>query len=186
MTKRKILKPIEHSDKTYFQEFYEEYKNYMYYIARQQTSVAVDCDDLVQEAVVRLMNNIPTLRKLNRYEKAKYIALTVKSAFLDGQKHIQKDNLLFLDDADLETIFIEQLADFGSEQKLETNWAIAKLQNELPARDWLVLEAKYILGLSQDEIGKLIGVAPDSVRMVLHRARKKAQSILSKDAVGGD
>ena len=65
--------------------------------------------------------------------------------------------------------------------------AVAKLKEELPQRDWLVLEGKYLLELSQEEISNLIGVAPDSVRMVLHRAKEKARSILKQEvAVGGE
>lgn len=178
---------MKQEDKVFFQSFYEENKNYMYYIARKYTTVTEDCEDLVQETTIRLMNNVSTLKELNRNKAAKYISLTVKSAYLDCKKIKQKDNLLFLDDHDLEVIMIEQLNMVGSDQIVAASMAVTRLKNELPARDWIVLESKYILGLSQEEIGRLIGVSPDSVRMALHRAREKAKHILESETVkGGD
>ena len=46
-------------------------------------------------------------------------------------------------------------------------------------REWILLEGKYILGYTHEELGALIGVAPNSVRMILCRAKEKARSILS-------
>lgn len=187
MRKKKRFEPITQEDKVFFQDFYEKNKNFMYYTARKYTTVADDCEDLVQETTIRLMNNISTLRQINRYKIAKYISLTVRSVYFDSEKIKQKDNLLFLDDADLEKIMIEQLNAIGSDQIVAANIAVNKLKHELPARDWIVLEGKYLLGLSQEEIGNLIGVIPDSVRMVLHRAREKAKLILESETVrGGD
>ena len=69
------------------------------------------------------------------------------------------------------------------EDQIFMNWAVAQLRESLSYRDWLVLEAKYYLDFTQEEIGELIGVSPNSVRMVLHRARKKARSILERNVV---
>ena len=185
MSKRKKYDPMERDDKIFFQSFYEEYKNYMYYIARKYVTVVEDCEDLVQDTIIRLMHNIPTLRQLSRFKIAKYISLTVKSAYLDSEKIKKKDDLIFLDDAEMEAIMIEQFHITGSDQVVAAREAIQKLKKELPARDWLLLDAKYNLGLSQEEIGRLVGVAPDSVRMLLYRAREKAKQILDPEEVKG-
>ena len=187
MRVRKKHPPLHLEEKQFFQNFYDEYKNYIYYTASKFSSDLAERDDLVQDATVRLIHNVSTLRQLNRYTTLHYILLTIKSVYIDGEKRKQKDNVIFVDERDLEAIMIEQCLIQDSGRKLDTNMAVAKLKKELPARDWLVLEGKYLLELSQEEIGSLIGVAPDSVRMVLHRARSKARSILEQDAVmGGD
>lgn len=55
------------------------------------------------------------------------------------------------------------------------------LKQELPYRDWLVLEGKYMLGYSHEELGELLGVSTDSVRMILYRARERARIILHQE-----
>lgn len=185
MKKKKKNVPMNQEDKLFFRSFYDEYKKYMYYLAGKYTTIIEDREDLVQETIIRLMNNISVLRQLNRYKIAKYISLTVKSAYLDNEKIKKKDALLFFDDANLEAIMIEQPHMAASNQIIAASHAVSRLKKELPARDWLVLDAKYILGLSQEEISNLIGVAPDSVRMVLYRARKKAKLILENETAKG-
>ena len=181
MRNRKEHSPISATDKAFFHQFYEENKKFMYYIARQYTTTAADCEDVVQDATMRLLNNISSLREINRCKTAKYIELTIKSAYLDSEKHKQKERVVFLDDDTLEALLIERITRLNSDQELSNNLAIAKLKAELPARDWAVLEGKYILGYPQEELGRIYGVAPDSIRMVLHRAREKAKKILDQD-----
>lgn len=180
MREKKVDSPIKCEDKVFFQSFYEEYKNFIYYIACRVASNPTDCEDLVQDTVVRLIKKIPVLRELSRCKTAKYIVLTIKTAYLDNERRKQKDNLLFLEDDALDAVLAEQLRNQNTEQKMFTGLAVARLKDALSKRDWMALEAKYILGMSQEEIGKLIGVAPNSVRMVLCRAREKARIILEE------
>lgn len=73
------------------------------------------------------------------------------------------------------------------DQQLHAKTIVAKLKSELPRKDWILLEGKYLMGLSQEELGNLIGISSDSVRMTLHRAKLKAKQLLSEyGVVGGD
>lgn len=187
MRKREAPIPMKKADKVFFQQFYDENKRFLYYIARKYTTDTNECDDLVQEAVVRLINNVPTLRNMSRCKIAQYIVLTVRTAFIDLQRRRRKENIIYFDDNVLEEMMIETLTPVDLEQQMESKSAVAKLKDELAEKDWAVLEGKYLLGLSQEELGCLIGVSPDSVRMTLHRAKLKARQILEKDGIkGGD
>lgn len=168
--------PIDSKDKEFFLTFYSEYKHYMYYIAQKYTPEQADCEDLVQDSTLRLMSRIPILKQLTPAKKAKYIALTIRSAYIDSDRRRKKDNLLLLDDEMLEALMLEQLLQIDRQ---EAESAVAQLRKELPARDWMVLEAKYLLELSQEEIARMIGVASDSVRMILHRAKERARNLLN-------
>ena len=183
MRKRKEQQPLEESDKAFFHRFFEENKRLMFSVAMRYTGNKVDCEDLVQDSLVRLMRNISTLRELNRCKTATYIVLTIRTAYLDSEKH--RNNLIFMDDEALEALMVEKLISQDRESVISARQAVDKLKTVLSPRDWCILEGKYILGLSQKELGSLIGVAPDSVRMVLHRARTKAKTVLKEDAVWG-
>ena len=64
---------------------------------------------------------------------------------------------------------------------------ISRLKEGLSARDWFVLEGKYILGYTDAELAKQLDVAPDSIRMISTRAKSNARAILlSCDNKGGE
>lgn len=181
MRKPKDIKPISDSDKDFFLKFYEEHKRFLYYIARQYAPAQADCEDLVQEATLRLLNNVSSLRKINGCKTTKYIVLTIRTAFLDCEKHKHGCKALPLDDEMLETLLKAETVIADSFPEIAARLEVERLKKSLSPRDWLVLEGKYILGYSQDELGALLGVSPDSVRMILCRARKNAQKILRND-----
>lgn len=177
--------PINADDKTFFDAFYEKYKKFMFHTAKKYVDNQQDLEDMVHDSVVRLMKNIPTLRQLLHAESVKYIMLTVKSVYLDNEKICKKDDLIFMNDEEMEAIMAKQLQNTRSDQDIIARLAVQKLKRILPARDWLLLEAKYNLGLSHQEVGALLNVKPDSVRMLLHRAREKAKQILGEETAQG-
>lgn len=184
MPSRKRTSPVSGNDRLFFQEFYKAQSGFLFYIARQYTKKQSDCEDLVQEALMRLMNNIATLRSLTPNQTAKYIALTVKTAFLDMEKRKYAANEIATDDSILTRLLDEDALEIDNDA---ISAAILSLKQSLSPRDWLVLEGKYILGYDQLELSRLIGVSPDSIRMILTRARKNARNILrSGDENGGD
>ena len=181
----KEQRPLEESDKAFFHHFFEENKRLIFSIAMRYARNKVDCEDLVQNSLLRLMHNISTLRELNRCKTATYIVLTIRTAYLDSEKQKRKENLIFMDDEALEALMVEKLISQDRDNAISAKQAVDKLKTVLSPREWCILEGKYILGLSQKELGSLLGVAPDSVRMVLHRARTKAKAVLKEDSVWG-
>lgn len=189
MRKHKMDGPISPSDKHYFLEFYQAHKQLMYYLANRYTMNSEDADDLVQDALLRLIHHIPTLKRLEKEKSARYVALTVKSTFLDYERARHKELMINMDESDFERIIEMQLPELDVEQKASVRLAVVQLKTEIPLRDWLILEGKYITGLSDEEIGALVGVTAASVRVLLYRAREKARAILGEDSVigiGGD
>ena len=93
----------------------------------------------------------------------------------------EKIELLSLLPHELEALMLERLLHMDR-QEAET--AVDTLRAQLPVRDWMVLEAKYLLEMNQEEIAAMIGVAPDSVRMILHRAKERARNLLN--TMGGE
>jgi len=174
-------KPLCPEDKIFFQNFYEEYKSFLFYIAKQYAPDLTDCEDIVQDSVLRLMGNVSSLKGLTSGATAKYIALTVRTTYLDMAKRKSRQQEIPTDTNVLEQAFMEDPLMHGEPAVEE----LQSLKESLSSRDWLVLEGKYLLGYSQEELGALIGVTPDSIRMILHRARTKARNILLRD-MGGD
>lgn len=181
MPAKRRNQPLSAEAKAFFQKFYEEHKGFLFYIANQYTSTPADCEDIVQDSILRLMANVETLQKLNTGTAAKYIALTVRTAYLDAEKRKSRNQEIPTENSILEML-LEQDSLSG---RNPAGVQLRELKESLSARDWLVLEGKYILGYSQDELGALLGVSPDSIRMILHRARTNARKLLLSDNGGG-
>lgn len=187
MNKKRKNVPLELTDKEFFQAFYEEHIRFLYYLARKYAPDPQECDDLIQDSILRLMNNIGVLRQIERTKTAKYIDLTIRTACLDRLRHQKKERIIYVDDRALEKLMIERLLPEELELELSASLAVEKLKRELPARDWIVLEGKYLLGLSNEELGTLVGNSGDSVRMLLHRAKERAKALLVEaEGKGGD
>lgn len=178
MATRKEISPISLDDRQFFEKFYEEYKNFMFYSARQYVNSQAECEDIVQDTVERLLRNIATIREIPGCGLRKYIVLTVKASYLDSEKRRHGDIPIYLDDAVIEALVKEEIIAPKDWYDFSSVFDVERLKRELPKRDWLVLEGKYIMGYSQTELGKMIGVSPNSIRMIICRARRKARQIL--------
>lgn len=177
MGAQKEILPISLDDKAYFENLYKEYKSFMFYLARKYVNSQSECEDIVQDTVERLLRNISVIRKISGCQLRKYIVLTVRAAYLDGEKRKHGDISVNLDDTTIEAWIKADLIVPNDEYDF-SSFDIERLKRELPLRDWIVLEGKYIMGYSQNELGKLIGISPDSVRMIICRAKRKAREIL--------
>ncbi|MBQ1711903.1 MAG: sigma-70 family RNA polymerase sigma factor, partial [Firmicutes bacterium] len=62
-------------------------------------------------------------------------------------------------------------------EKEATKQTVKALLDQLSSRDQLILQSKYILGLNEEEIAAAVGCKPNSVRMLLCRARDRAKAI---------
>ncbi|MBQ7129753.1 MAG: sigma-70 family RNA polymerase sigma factor [Oscillospiraceae bacterium] len=172
--------PISSADKQFFQGFYEDYKGFLFFIANKYAKNPADCEDIVQDSVLRLMCNIASLRELNKNQSAKYIALTVRSAWLDLQKRRYADLEISMDHAVLEALCEQD--PLLQQQPSDLQMDLIHLKQSLSPKDWMVLEGKYILGYDQEELAEILGISADSVRMTLSRARARARSLLLSDA----
>lgn len=176
MRKKKPPIVLSQSSRVFFQAFYERYKLFLLYIASRYTDKRVEQEDLVQEALLRLMKHADILQELSQAQTAKYIDLTVKTVYLDLQQRRCREKLLLLDQAAMESLQ-EQLL---MERQEPASDMVEQLRADLSQREWLALEGKYILGYSHEELSELLGVSKENMRSIVSRARKRARRILEE------
>lgn len=180
---------MDSSAREFFRDFYEENKKLIYYLAVQHIPPGTDPDDLVQEVVLRLMDYVPTLMKLrsSRSRLASYLSLTVRSVYVDRIRSDQSERLTIIPIQMLEAICEDEARHTPPLSDMAAHWDVAMLRECLPDRDWNLLTGKYLMGYSDQELARRHGCAPDSVRMVLSRARKNARKLLEdQDENGGE
>ena len=166
------------SDQQFMIRFYEQYRAFLFHSARKFTNSQHDCEDIIQDVLIRLMRNLPTLRGLSNNQIAAYLFLTVRSVYADRMKSTQERMILISDDS-------WDLPDHNAQFAYDAKWDTEILRKALTPRDWSLLESKYILGYADDEIARELGCAPDSVRTLLRRARTRAKTILEDETGEG-
>lgn len=168
------------SDRAFFQQFYEDNIRLLFYAASRCTEDQELVRDIVQDALVRLMANTDTLRRMNAPKLAAYLRATVKSVYIDHCRRRSSS------EQPLESEVLEALGARTEPEDYAAKWDTQILRSRLSPRDWYLLEARYIEGATDAQIAATLGCGPDSVRQALSRARQRAKRILSDREEGGN
>lgn len=174
-----ILSIEDPQDRDFMESLYNSYHRLIYSEIKKILKNDWDTEDVQQMVLIRLIGKISLLRSLDRNRLINYIISTAKNAsfnYIRDNKRWQ--NISFDEDVD----FISE--NYASEDDrlimLETWNDISEAWHTLDPRSQLLLESKYILEKSNEEIAAEIGVNASSVRMLLTRARKKLKEEIKK------
>ena len=180
-------KPIpDMSDKAFMRWLYDEFHRLMYATARKYTDSQPVCEDIVQDALEKLIPRAQLLRGLKRCALASYVVSTVRNTAINHlKKQGQEKNWCdSLDDEMYDQLWanapsLEEML-LLSEQREE----LGQLLKELPEEDAALLEGKYLLCQTDAELAEALGCKPGSIRMKLTRARRKAFQRLMRNEAG--
>ena len=170
-------------EQAFILNLYKQYRQLMNNIVKKYISDYNVVEDLIQDALVNLIPKTSTLRKLDENALSAYIAVTVKNVIKNYIKREKTINKHRADNEFNECVDIEQRHELTPEEILLINERIGefnKVFKKLSDLDQDVLMGKYILDLTDQEIGDLTGYKPNSIRMVLTRARRKALEIMKE------
>lgn len=171
-----LFTQIENEDNRAFMlDVYERFKGLMYSIAREYLPNPDEAEDLVQDCLEKLIRKCQTLQTLNDYALTAYIAFTVKNTALNYlKKQSIRNNLAASEDVDdvcrTDAAPTPEELLLLSERLDEFRVDFARL----PLDDRRLLVSKYILDMSDEELAKMFDCKPDSIRMKLTRARRRA------------
>lgn len=177
------------NDGAYMAALYQKYKAFLFRKAGIYTKDPQTLEDIVQDAVLRLLRNTAKLRTLEPAALTAYLALTVRSAALNHLAAERRDTLdaLPLDDGEVQT---DRLRSSRSQPTLEEQVLLGLRDRELrtvigrlPERDQTLLTGKYFLELSTQELADDLGTTAAGVRVMLSRARKRALNELMREGI---
>lgn len=162
-------------DRQFMSDVYDKFVRLMYYIARKWTKQPMEQEEIVQEALVKLVEKVGRLRELDEPRRANYISHTVRNTAI---KYLEKKSresraLLDMDISQLNCACSDEYFSLD-EQFIQKEWReeFRRIWDQLPERERLLLEGKYIFGESNEEIAQWMNCRPASVRMALTRARR--------------
>ena len=162
------------SERDFFLEIYEEYKNLMFHIAYKVLKDIGLSEDCVQEASITIAKNISKLDSVHSVRTRRYIITIVKNKAIDLYRAHHKIvlNEVYLDEL---TLCDNSVQEFEITNNGDLYISILRLS--LIYRDVILL--KYAAGYSNKEIASILSISTDVVRQRLARAKKK----LSEDIV---
>ena len=169
------------SDREFMDQMYMEFERLMFFTARQYTSKAEIAEDIVQESLVRLYEKVRTMKPMKHVVLAAYIRATVRNTAINVLRKMNRERDYA---ADAET---DAFAQADQEWVLNTMMdlsgyrvLLSKIWPRLPEDDRVLLEGKYILGYSDQELAEEIGCQANSIRVKLTRARRRAVAIIQE------
>ena len=185
-----VVETLYPEEQEFFLNVYEQFKRIMYKTALKYVSDITVAEDLVQDAIVKLIPKTPTMQKLNQKALLAYVVTTVRNVSID---HLKRQMRTAYDhgyselDEELHNEF--QLKTQTPEEILlneERSEELRKRWDNLNNKDKDILLGKYILGLTDKELARQYGCKPNSIRMILTRARRNALNVMQNEVHNDD
>jgi len=161
-------------DKVLFESLYHQYKNLLFKMANDILHDEYLAEDAVSEAFFRIANAFEKIRD-EPWQRQKGFTVTVLENIAKSmyQKR-KKDAETFTDSEDM----LENCTVDG-----ETAQALLQTMELLSETDRNLLMMKYIYGYMDREISKLLGIAGDTMRKRLERARRRLMNVWEVNAL---
>jgi RNA polymerase sigma factor (sigma-70 family) len=161
--------------KAYYQ-IYKQYAKAMLNSSMRIVNNLADAEDMVQDAFVDAFKKIETYQFNSPFEAwLRRIVINKSISFLRKKKAIW---------VDVTTVPIADAADDEVIDENQFTYTLQRVQQaveKLPAQYKLVFNLFAIDELPQEEIGQLLGIAHNNVRIQYHRAKKKILEILQNE-----
>lgn len=170
-----ILSIENEDDREFMSRLYLDYRKLMFskiliYVPSRDTA-----EDILHDAVVKLIGKVDLLRTLDRKRLVCYVVETAKNAAKD-----------FLRKKEVAVPLTEEIDEISETAELPEEAILRKLQVDGLRQVWDdlsenardILRRKYLLMLSDEEIAAGYGIRAESVRMRLTRARREAYALL--------
>ena len=180
-----ILTIEDDEDRAFMTEVYLQYERLMWSEIRKCLGDEPESEDAFQESLVKLVRNVKKLRSLETRNLVNYIITTVKHTCIDALRQKNRVPFLSIDDSEWSGQYFLH-SDESIENTVHRREAVAELEAiwpQLDERSRYLLESRYFLGMSTHEMGEVLNITHDSVRVELSRARKKAKKLMEEQRV---
>lgn len=142
-------------------------------------------EEIVQDTFLNLVKNVNYVMNIDRPKIPYYLMAAVRNTAVSSCRKLKRSGAQISFSLDDEAA-ADTVADTSPQPDeiyihAELCSEVAESIAMLSDRDRLLLEAKYLLEESDEEIAAELGISVNSVRSVLCRARKRAYKLLQKE-----
>ena len=159
-------------DRSKFEIIYHKYGALMFYIANKILHNQEDAEDAVQQAFIKIAENIDKISEPVCPKTHSYIVTIIESKAIDLYRHNQRKKTVEFMDATAGLSFPEP----------ETS-SLAECIKQLPPRYREVILLKYYQGMSTKEIAAQLDISTENASKLDQRAKKKLMELCKKEGV---
>lgn len=170
-------------DRSLMTFFYETYNANMYREARKHISNSEDVEDIVYEALAKIIDKMDIFRDLKPLQQLQYALTTVRNLSYIFLKRNNYFTFIPYDSMDFDIAANDDTDPELRAEKSTMSTSIQKVWGSLDPNDRILLEQKYILYWKDSEIAAPLNIQPQSVRMRLTRAKRNLLNQLSNEGI---
>lgn len=168
-------------DRDFMTNLFLKYQRLMYSEIYNLTHDAWSTEDIMQSTLVKLIDKIPLLRSLNHNQLVNYIITASKNTAINYLKKEKRVAFFSFDDSfdsPVDTCS-DPFNDWLDQQELEYRLnQLHRIWHKLDARSRFLLEGRYILKKTPEEMASDLEIKTDSLRMALTRAKRNAKNLM--------
>ena len=173
-------------DQQAFTELVEKYQKQVHALVWQKIGDFHIAQEITQDVFLSAFHKLSTLKHHNRLSGWLYVIADNKCKNWFRKKQLTYQSLEETDPGELEEVFYSEYMTHQREEAAnqKRRGIVQKLLSTLQESDRTVVNLYYIAEMSCEDIGKFLGVSPNTVRSRLHRARnrlKKEESIIQEN-----
>ena len=172
---------IEKEDKQLksLEAIYAQYRNFMLSIIRSYIDDSQACEDVFHNAFISLIRNREKVTQLHAHKLKAYILLAARHASIDYLRKERRMNLVDVPDVALMDLIAKSRDVLSASEMPFQTVEFYSILRQLSAEDQTLLIGCYVVGLDSDELAQLLDCKSGTVRVKLHRAKKRALAMFS-------
>jgi RNA polymerase sigma factor (sigma-70 family) len=162
---------VMHGETAAFATLVDRHKDLVFTIAMNVTRNREDAEEVAQDAFLNAFRKLGTFRKESSFQTWLF-----RIAYNESISKVRKKRILTvdIDDEKMEIIPDEiQEEEIGGLDEVEQKQLIAKILDQLPEIDRVLVTLFYLQNQNINEISSVTGLGESNVKVRLHRIRKK-------------
>ena len=170
-----LVNQVLNGDMSSFEELVTRHKDYAFSIALKILGNTMDAEEVAHDAFVKAFNSLQNFNQTAKFTTWLY-RIVFNSAISRKRKYVAKVD-------DLDEVHSLASSESTPDQNLENEQRIIyvnKAISMLQPIDATIISLFYLKQMNLDEIGKIVGLKSNAVKVKLHRARKRLATELGK------
>ncbi len=173
-------------DQQAFSELVEKYQKQIHALVWQKIGDFHIAQEITQDVFLTAYYKLSTLKRHNRLSGWLYVIADNKCKNWFRKSRLEFQSLEETDPVELEEVYYSEYMTHQREEAAnqKRRGIVQKLLSTLQESDRTVVNLYYIAEMPCEEIGKFLGMSPNTVRSKLHRARnrlKKEEAIIEEN-----
>ncbi len=165
-----------------YRELVNRHKDYAFTLAYRILNSREDAEEAAQDAFVRAFNALPNFNRESKFTTWFYRIIINAALTIQQKKKIQTENI---DNPSQEAHLLRGGDSTENLKRKEQRFYIQQALKQLSADDVTMITLFYLKEHSLEEIAEIVSIETNTVKVKLHRARKRLADVM-QDMLKGE